>query len=65
MKLTFNKKSIKELSNYQSVPSKMTPQVAGGNAFGNYETLNEACNSQNACWTRRDGGMVCEIWLEP
>lgn len=35
MKLSLNKKKIKALSaDKQTVPAAMTPQVAGGNAFG-------------------------------
>lgn len=56
MKLSLNKKSIKQLSKKNTLSSKLTPQVAGG--FGN-ESLN--CNSDVVCWTFR-GKPHCEIW---
>ncbi|ALO42900.1 hypothetical protein [Pseudoalteromonas phenolica] len=55
MKLSLNKKSIKQLSKSSSLPAKMTPQVAGGVQ----DSL--VCNSNGVCWTFR-GKPHCEIW---
>ncbi|RRS06681.1 hypothetical protein EAG18_20960 [Pseudoalteromonas sp. J010] len=59
MKLKFNKKSIKELSVTSTMSKKMTPMVAGGNDLG---MTDGACNSDQICWTFRNGQANCQIW---
>ncbi|KZN58747.1 hypothetical protein N473_04750 [Pseudoalteromonas luteoviolacea CPMOR-1] len=55
MKLTLDKKRIKDLSKHkQALPDAQTPNVAGGcnsgwtNCFGN----TQACCSQGTCYSR-------------